>query len=268
MRKIVFSIFLFLPLILYLQSAAQEAKSEQASFVMDFYKRMDTVYWLCDYDKVAWVTSDSVYAHSQEELKDLSNLWFCINEKDGWHAFYGKITARNFLPVFHYFIDSVTQSIVRLNNFHDQDKLNSYARALEKATSLVEAYPDSQKIRFNQYIRQNDDSTFSVWFLPAFTTSGIAVAGGEFYYLMDKNAETVLNKNEYSVGYVGFTPNNKKEIAIDFESFAYAPVSAVFFVWYYQAYFSKIKLYTENYISFLLRDKGKSTWVHIQKENK
>jgi hypothetical protein len=240
-------------------------KSPYDAFMKTFYSRMDTVEWLCAYDNIAWVTSDSVFASSKEEQAKLGSEWFCFPQNGLWHAVYGKYQDNQFNMVFHYSVDS-NNRIVRTKQHVDTNTLNSYSRALVYAAQLHEKFPDSQKIRFNQYIKRNPDKTISVWLLPAFTTSNIAVYGGEFYYLFDATGNTLIKRNEFSIGYKGFKPDPKKEIRLPYGDFSDPPLSAVFFVWYYKDYFDKIILDTKKFSSSVIRDTDHYTWIHAAKE--
>ena len=156
---------------------------------------MDTVSWLCKYDDIAWWTSDSVAATSKEEQAKLGSEWFCYPESSVWHDLYGKVDNGTFRIVYHYTVDS-NNTIRRVQSSADTSKLNSFARAIANGTRLLNDYPDTTKVRCNQYLKQNDDKTISAWFLPAFTQNGIAVYGGEFYYHFDKTGIGLISKYE------------------------------------------------------------------------
>lgn len=235
------------------------------SFIKKFNSRMDTVQWLCEYDDIAWWTSDSVYATPKEEQQKLGSEWFCFYKDNSWHALYGKYHNNNFETVYHYIVDS-SNHIARAYEKFDSVLLNPYARALINANNSAQNFPDSQKVRFNQYIKRNADQTLSVWLLPAFTGDGIAVYGGEFYYLYDKSGNKLLSKAEYSIGYRGFKPDSKKEINLDYSTFEEPPLSAVFFAWYYKRYFDKITISTQKFASTPFKVDGSFTWLHAAKD--
>ena len=211
-------------------ASAQKAstKGPYDDYMKSFYAKLDTVQWLCEYDNIAWWTSDSVYTTSKEEQAKLGKEWFCFKKEGFWHALYGKYQDDSFTMVYHYTVDS-SNHIIRVMQNIDSMTQNSYARAIVNASQIQMKYPDSLKIRFNQYIKRNPDKTLSVWLLPAFTATGIAVYGGEFYYLFDSSGVNLISKNEYSIEYRGFKPDRKKEITLDYTRFDEPPVGAVFF---------------------------------------
>lgn len=242
-----------------------ESKIVEA-FIRQFNLKMDTVYWLCEYDDIAWITSDSVYATPKSEQAKLGAEWFCIKDQGIWHALYGKYDNNNFETIYHYVVD-INRNIKRTYTKIDTIILNSHARALRNASKLLQAYPDSIKVRFNQYIKKNTDNSLSVWLLPAFTTNGIAVYGGEFYYVFDPTGKSLISKNEYSQGYKGFKPDPKKEIWLDYENVESPTLGSIFFVWYYRRYFDRIVADAKKFKSTLFHDNEKGYyWVHAVKE--
>ncbi len=135
------------------------------------------------------------------------------------------------------------------------------------ANKLLNDYPDSIRVRFNQYIRRNSDNTLSIWLLPAFTTNGIAVYGGEFYYLFDSTGNNLISKTEYAQGYKGFKPDPKKEIWLNYETKDEPTLGSIFFIWYYRKYFDRIIVDAKKFKSTLFHDNEKGYyWVHAVKE--
>lgn len=244
----------------------KDTVDQTAQYYMKWHNaKVDTVMWLCEYDNIAWWTSDSVSASPKEEREKLGTEWFCFKKNGIWHAAYGKVTDGIFNLVFHYEVDS--NSIVK-RVFSSVDTLtsNSYARALKNGITLRNNYPDSIRVRFNQYIRRNPDRSLSVWFFPAFTTNGIAVYGGEFYYLFDETGNNLLLKNEYSQGYRGLRPDTKKEVWLDYTDRDDPTLGAIFFVYYYRQYFDRIVADAKKFRSTLFHDKEKGYyWVNAVK---
>jgi len=241
-------------------------KTPYDEFIKTFNSKMDTVAWLCEYDNIAWWTSDSVYATSKEEQAKLGAEWFCFKIGDIWHAVYGKYSSQNYDMVYHYEVDT-NQFIKRVYTKIDSSILNSYSRAIVNGNKALDEYPDSIKIRFNQYIRRNSDNSMSVWFLPAFTRNGIAVYGGEFYYIFDPSGNNLILKSEYSQEYKGFKPDTKKEIWLDYSGKDEPTLGSIFFIWYYRKYFDRIIVDTKKFKSTLFHDEEKGYyWVHAAKD--
>lgn len=246
---------------------AQDKDESKAAneFVKRFNLKMDTVQWLCEYDNIAWWTSDSVMASPKEDQARLGSEWFCFKTGDQWHALYGKYSEGRYETVFHYIVNSKSD-IRRVKDPVDSSMTQSMSRALKKGLNEVYQFPDTVKVRFNQYIRQDPDGNFTVWFLPAFTQKGIAVWGGEFIYRIDKTGNHILSRHEYSQGYKGAKPGEKTELWLDYTRLDEPSLGAVFFVWYYRTYFGKITVDAKKIKSTVMFSNDEFTWVHAMKE--
>ena len=239
--------------------------------IEDFNRKFEVVQWLVEYDNVAWKTSDIVMKQDKSELAKLGREWFCFQDKDGlWHAVYGKYENSKFDLVFHFTFDSGFK-ITRSSGEIPADFLNSHARALVSASNQLEAaLKDLDKPVFNQYIRQNADKTFTVWLLPAFQTNGYAVYGGDFTYTIDQTGNKIIKEDMYFQGdFRGFKADNPREIWLNYRDMEKPGLGAIFFVWYYKTYFTKIFIDNSKSTSTVI-DSGKQNylWVHVEKESK
>lgn len=242
--------------------------SAQTKFdIESFNKKFDTVQWLCRYDNIAWWTSDSVMAAPEAERSQLGAEWFCFPGDDGWHAVYGSFDNSRYRIVFHYFVDSLSK-IRRINDPVDSSLANSFCRALKKSNALLKPIKDSTRVRFNQYIRRNDDQTITVWLLPAFTTNNVAVYGGEFSYRFDKSGTILLGTHGYFQGkFLGFKADEPREIWLDYTEIDKPTLGGIFFVWYYKTYFTRIVLENRGSKSTAMKDEeGNFFWVHAEKK--
>jgi hypothetical protein len=162
-----------------------------------------------------------------------------------------------------------TSKIVRSNEEISVEFLNSHARALISASSQLEvALKEVDKPKFNQYIKQNPDKTFTVWLLPAFQTNGVAVYGGEFTYTIDQTGNKITKEDTYFQGnFRGFKADNPREIWLNYRDADKPSIGAIFFVWYYKPYFTKIFIDNSKSTSTLIKDEKQTYfWVHIEKE--
>lgn len=263
---------IFLTLFLFTFVAfGQKNKNSVPNFdIVDFNKKFEVAEWLVRYDLVAWKTSDVVMQQDRKELEKLGTEWFCFQDKNGnWHAVYGKYEKDKFDLVFHFNIDS-NSKITRTNDKIDVEFLNSHARALITANKqLSVALKDVDAPRFNQYIKQNIDKTFTVWLLPAFQTNGVAVYGGEFIYSVDQTGDKITKVESYFQGnFRGFKADNPREIWLNYREMEKPTLGAIFFVWYYKPYFTKIFIDNAKSTSTLIQDENKNySWVHIEKNS-
>lgn len=237
--------------------------------IKDFNQKAQTSEWLYEYDAIAWWTSDSVMLGDSIEKSRLGSDWFCFKtENNNWHAVYGKYENDTFDLVFHYLVDT-NYAVKRVYEKVDTAILNGYSRALQTANRFIKPHTDSVNLRFNQYIKQNDDKTYNIWILSAFQPNGWAVYGKEFILKIDKNGNNVIEDNSYyDTDFRGFEVKEPREVWIDQTKFEKPTVGLVFFVWYYKKYFTYIKIDNKNYVTTAIKDGDNYTWMHIEKDIK
>jgi hypothetical protein len=148
----------------------------------------------------------------------------------------------------------------------DADFLNLHAKVLATANKkLSETLKDKNVPRFNQYIKQNADKTFTVWLFPAFQTNGLAVYGGEAIYEIDKTGEKITKDESYfQKNFRGFQTGKPREIWLNYSELEKPTLGAIFFVWYYKDYFTKIFIDNSQTTSTVID----GLWVHVEKEEK
>jgi len=233
--------------------------------IADFNKKMEVAEWLYDYDMIAWSTSDSVMTQDPKDIERLGSDWFCFKENDTWHAVYGKYENNQFDLVFHFKVDN--GQVSKTCETVDTTLLHRYSRALQTAARQITALKDTINLRFNQYIRENDDKTLSVWILPAFQPNSVAVYGGEFIYTIDVTGTKVLTDNSYYQGqFRGFKVDNPREIWLNYRETEKPTLGAVFFAWYYKSYFTKIVIDNSQSVSTPIKSDNSWTWIHAEKE--
>ena|ERR1041385_9066824 len=238
--------------------------------VADFNKKFEVVQWLVAYDAVAWKTTDLMLAGDKAELAKLGKEWFCFQDKSGlWHAVYGKLQEKTFDQVFHFVLDAngkITRSADQLN----QAFLIAHARALQLAVARMTETIPATSPRHNSYIRQNPDKTFTVWLLPAFQPNDVAVYGGEFIYTIDSASEKITRDDSYFQGqFHGFNVKPAREIWLNYREKEKPTLGAIFFVWYYREYFTKIFIDNAKTTSTVINAGNNNyIWAHVVKDKK
>lgn len=234
--------------------------------IEDFNKKMDVAEWLYKYDMVAWWTSDSVMVQDKNEIERLGSEWFCFEQNNIWHAVYGKYENNQFDLVFHFKVDNNRQ-VSRTAETVDTSLLLRYSRALLLANNQIKTLKDTINLRFNQYIKENDDKTLTVWILPAFQTDSYAIYGGEFIYNIDQTGMKILKDESYYQGqFRAFKVDKPREIWLNYREIEKPTLGAVFFAWYYKSYFTKIVIDNSKSISTPFKADNSWTWIHAEKE--
>lgn len=258
-------------LVISMTAVSQVPVARVAKFdANDFSKKFETARWLVEYDEVAWKTSDVLLTEDKAEIAKLGREWFCFQDAEKkWHAVYGRLDNNKYVPVFHYTFDR-TGKIASSSEKLDGEFLTSHANALSTArTALKEKIPVNAPV-FNQYILRNPDKTFQVWMLPAFQPNGVAVYGGEGVYKIDAAGTRVVEDHSYfQKEFRGFNSDPPREIWLDYTELEKPTLGAIFFVWYYKSYFTKIFVNNLKSTSTVITDpKTGPIWVHVEKEDK
>ena len=234
--------------------------------ISDFNNKMRVAEWLCYYDQIAWISSDSVMKQDPDEIKKLGADWFCFQKESTWHAVYGKYENNIYDLVFHFKVDSTGQ-LTKTNEKVDPLMLNRFSKALQLANSQLTELRDSIHLRFNQYIRQNEDQTINVWILPAFQPNSVAVYGGEFVYTIDAAATKIIDDHSYFQGeFRGYKIDKDAEIWLNYQELDKPTLGTIFFAWYYKSYFTKIVINNSKSISTPIESDKSWTWIHAMKE--
>ena len=263
MKQLPFLLFCAMTISTY----GQKNKGPQFDIV-DFNSKFEVAKWLYEYDYVAWHTSDSVMIQDKSEINRLGREWFCFKDKNNnWHAVYGKYENENFDLVFHFKLDS-NFKISRVPDKVDTFLLNSYSRALIIANKQIKTIRDTFNISFNQFIKQNDDKTFSVYILPAFQRNNTVIYGGEFIYLIDYSGSKILKDESYFQGdFRDFKAEPPRKIWLNYRELEKPTLGAIFFVWYYKQYFTSINIDCSKSFSTVIKGSNNDySWLHIEKD--
>lgn len=257
-------------LILSILTAFGQKNKGLAFDIKDFNQKAKIAEWLYEYDAIAWWTSDSVMLRDSTEKSRLGSEWFCFQDQNNnWHAIYGKYVNDSFDLVFHFLVDT-SYFVKRIHDKVDTAILHGYSRALQTSNRYIKPHTDSVNIRFNRYIKQNEDNTYNVWTLSAFQSNGWAVYGKEFILTIYNRGESVIEDNSYyDTDFRGFEVKEPKEVWINQTKFERPTLGVVFFVWYYKKYFTHIKIDNKNYVTTTINNgNGNYSWMHIEKDMK
>lgn len=254
-------------LTLFIACTTIQVGYSQPNFDMDdFNAKMRDVEWLYIYDAIAWWTSDSVYAASEDERKKLGAEWFCFQDENSlWHAAYGNFKGKHFELIFHYKVSS-DYKVSRTYEPIDTAFADGYAKALVNTAGKINAIRKSTQINFNQFVRKNADKTYTVWYLPAFQPDATAIYGAEFIYTVDSTGTQILKEEKYQQELRGFKVDNPREIHLNYGAIDKPTLGGIFFVWYYKKYFTNIYLQTAKSNSTVAkRPDGAYYWIHVDK---
>lgn len=252
-------------LLLLLSFAATQA---QKFDVADFNKKTAIAEWLVEYDLAAWWSTDSLMTKDRSRLAQLGKEWFCFQDSTkAWHAVYGKYEDGKYDQVFHFLVRSATDVKESAEKIAPEF-LNAHAKALNKALDASREIRNSSRLRFNHYIRKNDQGNFEVYIFPAFQPDATAVYGGEFIYEISPDNELIRDESYYQGQFRGFKSNPDAEIWINYQELEKPSLGSVFFAWYYKPYFAKIVIDNKESSSAPFNGGNGWTWIHVEKDLK
>lgn len=220
--------------------------------------------WIMRYDRVAWITTDSVLAAPNDVRSRLGGEWFCFEADSAWHAVYGRYSADSdrYRVVLHY-VARGRQTFRSMTQLLDTASFLSLARALSHGRS---AFPDSLTrtgIAFNQYIRRLADSTIEIWYLPGQQTNGLITWGAEVRQLYTADGRTLLSAGTFGAGLRGLYADTTRQVDIDEEAHEVPSVGAIFALLAYHQAFRRVYVWTSGFLSTLVRgDDGQFVWIH------
>lgn len=211
---------------------------------LPFEEKMTIASWLCTYDSVATFISDIAMTMPYEDRLRVGRQWFVYFGGDGaWHSVWGKYSNNKYDLVVHYKI--VDTSFVDNVCDYDTSMINSYSRAIDNAYMYASKVLGHSQVRFNKFIRSEQDGSISIWLMPSVQSADIAMYGGEFYYKFDKKGSTVIDREEYYTGrFRGFKTGSPREIHLDYSQDEAPRLGAIYYAWRNRKVFGDI--YIEN----------------------
>jgi hypothetical protein len=268
MKKFVIFIFVLLcPVLLFAQKGKSKNTGKIGFDTAEFVSHQETAKWLVEYDIAAWVSSDSVVTQDSIKRARLGSDWFCYTDnKNKWHAVYGKFENGQYDEVFHYIYASGKAKFVDIKT--DTARSHAYCRAVTNAYADAFESLSKYRIRYNHYVRRNADKSITVWILPAFQPDATAVYGLEFIYQFDEKGENITRKifivNSSLKGAKVDKESAGKELTLNYYQLKTPSLGGVFFVLYYRKYFKNISILTQGYKHMLMASDNQWTWVSIE----
>lgn len=217
--------------------------------------------WIAAYDRVAWVTTDSLQRLPDSAQAGLGSEWFCFQDGSRWHALYGAYdsTAQRYRVGVHYVFEDST---VRWTHEPvDTAEATSMARGLFVTRRALP--PIARKnLMFNGYVRRLPSRQVEVWYLPAWQPNGLLVEGAELRYLLDSTASSIVDSTVSIGKLAGWVADTGAAIHIDDRSREAAGVGPLFVLLAYGWAFKQVYIETRRFRSALYRGPGGPAWMH------
>ena len=234
--------------------------------IKDFNEKTAISAWLVNYDLAAWWSTDYLMTKDESRIAKLGKEWFCFQDSTHtWHAVYGKYENGVYDQVFHFIVKS-SSDVKESTDKMDPDFLSAHAKALNRAFEQSKGIRDSSGLRFNNYIRKNENGNFDVYIFPAFQPNGTAVYGGEFIYEITPENRIVKDESYYQGQFRGFKSKPPREIWLNYRELEKPSLGSVFFAWYYKPYFTKIVIDNKETSTMPFKGDNEWTWIHVEKD--
>jgi hypothetical protein len=220
-----------------------------------------TARWIASYDRVAWVTTDSLRLLPDSARAGIGPEWLCLQDSSRWHAVYGQYdsTAQRYHVGVHYVVQD---SMVRLT----REPLDT-AEAAVLARGLVVTLPRVRPIvprnlMYNRYVRRLPTRQVEVWYLPAWQPNGWLIEGAELRYVLDSTAGRVVDSTVWIGRFTAWAPDTGLTIHINDRSREAAGVGPLFVLLAYGWAFKEVYIETRRFRSMLYRGPRGPAWIH------
>lgn len=243
---------------------AREAREKRLGFDIDRFRAVeDTVAWLLEYDRVAWIASDSVAAVAEAYMDRLGREWFCYERRQRWYAVFGRYDPETDEYVAALtFVEDSSSRIKRFEGAPDSPRLEAYARSLYHSRSLLLRHETVRQGTFNQYVRDRSDGRIGVRYLPAGLPNGMILHGPEYHFVFGQEGRNLVESSAVEAELHGTYPDTSRVLDINNEARAVPTVGQVFFVRRFGSSFQGIRIWNRRFVSSLVDGR----WVHVLKE--
>jgi hypothetical protein len=198
--------------------------------------------WISAYEEASWLANEKNEQLRVLPLTRFGREGFCyLDTFNTWHVVFGKSNHDHFQVILHYCIDSGNAVDF---NCTDADTLlfQRFSSALQKCFDRAVESIDSTEVFFDQFIRQNSDSTIGIFLLPAFQPSGQAIYGREWYFLFSKDGLNLLKQSTYHSAIRSIWIGQPRDIWINYRDRDKLTLGSVHFAWSFKDYFKRIHI--------------------------
>ncbi|MEI6090775.1 MAG: hypothetical protein WCR42_10015 [bacterium] len=209
-------------------------------------------YYLAQYDRVAWVSSDLVMQEPKDIISKMGREWFCFEDSlNRWHAIYGNYSFGSYTPLLHYVMDSVLTDLKK-TDIVKESFFNDYAEVIKRGYEELEKDSVNMNMRYNHFIKMDSLKNISIWFFPGIQQENKAVYGCEYYYKFDPKVETILEKNIVKGPLMYNVLDETKKIYLHYEKYETPPLQAIFYAVYFKKYFAEINIVTKDMLCTII----------------
>jgi hypothetical protein len=250
-------------------TSAFVTKSNDPPFDMkEFNKRYQTALYLVQYDKAAWVSSDSVMNESESVKSALGKEWFCVKIQNDWHALYGRYDtlSHSYIQNLHYIITNKGNA-VKTKQILDSAISNPAARCIRtclKASDSLLVYYRSFYVNLNIYYKKDSAGNNHVWLLPG-TGDEKAVYGIEYCFDVSPSGDSIIHKEGIGQKLRYYVPNKSKDAFLGNDYSDFPSFGNIFYALRHHDDFKRIVILTKKWASSIIVNPKTEevSWLHV-----
>jgi hypothetical protein len=243
-----------------------QAQAYPANFPAERFTANEQVArWMAAYERIAWVTSDSLRLLPDSTRRGLGREWFCFQAGGHWRALYGAYdsVAQRYRIAAHYV---VVDSSVRLTSEPlDTTEVTAFGRALYRTRAVLPVFARGN-LAFNSFVRRGSTREVEVWYLPAWQANGVLVYGAELHYTLDSIGQHITDSDIITGPLRAVRPNRGATVHLE-DTTAVAPrIGHLFVLLAYGWAFQRVYIESQRFRTTLYGGQGEPVWLHAVRQ--
>lgn len=159
-----------------------------------FIRNLELARSLAEDDHAAWWTSDSITAQQPHRLDTLDDTWFVLQSDRIRRVYYGRYLPQEQRYLAKYAFQMLEDRTITTLSTDADSAVTHVASVVYIGTRHFNNVLDSLMLdfKFNHYVRQLPDGSFSMWFLPA-GTGNYCAYGIEVHLTISPAADSITS---------------------------------------------------------------------------
>jgi hypothetical protein len=149
--------------------------------------------WLFTYDAACWVATDSVMATHPDS--STLGVYVAIQVGDQWVVAFGRVDSTRFQMSHEVIVDSTNRVAASASHSPDHDAPDVLLRAARAFQTGVAAFGRPSR-PYNPMVLPQSNGTWSVYLVPAETSSDSVYIGGDVRYTVSSDGLSIIDTTE------------------------------------------------------------------------
>ena len=232
----------------------------------ELFERQKLSSYLVMYDKLAWITSDTLMKYEKERMNGkVGTEWFAYKKGDNFIITYGKFVNGIYESFVRYTI-SDNNTIIKTN---ESDSLIEwkYAKAINLVSDSAFDIMNEQKYKYNWYVFSDSGTgNIKVLYLPEVGPNFEIVYGNEFSYTLNNSVDRIVTKEKSDRPLRFYMLNDKEDIIIYDRNEELPDIGSLYAIERWVNSKSNISVKTKkNLFTLMKTNKNEFAWVTVTK---